>query len=53
VSDRGNNLVRACQQNGLPHVPDWSHYTANILESIYAKDDGFKQQFSLLEKNDK
>jgi len=43
VSDRGNNLVRACQQNGLPHVPDWSHYTANILESIYAKDDGFKR----------
>lgn len=42
VSDRGNNLVNAYQATGLLHVPDWSHYVANILESVYTQDDDFK-----------
>jgi hypothetical protein len=42
VSDRGNNLVNAYQAVGLLHVPDWSHYVANILENIYVQNDDFK-----------
>ena len=42
VSDRGGNLVGAYQQIGIPHVPDWGHYVANILEKCYAQEDDFK-----------
>jgi hypothetical protein len=38
VSDRGSNLIKAYKDQGLPHVPDWSHFGANILEACYAKE---------------
>lgn len=42
VSDKGNNLVSAYAQLGLPHVPDWGHYIANVLEKCYAQELDFK-----------
>ena len=42
VSDRGNNLTAAYKAGGLPHLPDWGHYAANILEQTYAKSPDFK-----------
>jgi hypothetical protein len=41
VADRGSNIVSACKACGLRNVPDWSHYIANILENIYAKNVDF------------
>lgn len=43
VSDRGASLVSAYKKHGLDHVPDWSHYIANILEGLYAQNDDFKE----------
>ena len=27
---------------GLPHIPDWSHFSSNILEKCYVDNDDFK-----------
>lgn len=42
VSDRGPNLIGAYKLRTLPHVPDWAHYSANILEKCYGEQDDFK-----------
>lgn len=42
TSDNGANLVKAYGQKGLFHVPDWSHYSANILENCYKSEVDFK-----------
>ena len=42
TSDRGSNLLGAYKLNKLSHVPDWSHYGANILEDCYGKEIDFK-----------
>lgn len=42
TSDRGSNLLGAYKLNELSHVPDWSHYGANILEDCYGKELDFK-----------
>jgi hypothetical protein len=42
LSDQGTNLVCAAKQNQLAYIPDWSHYSANILKNCYAEDADFK-----------
>lgn len=42
TSDNGGNLVKAYGQKGIPHIPDWSHYSANILENCYKSEADFK-----------
>jgi hypothetical protein len=42
TSDNGGNLVKAYGQKGISHVPDWSHYSANILENCYKSEADFK-----------
>ena len=42
VSDRGAGLMKAFQIQGLPHVCDWSHFSANVLEKLYVNNIDFK-----------
>lgn len=42
TSDNGGNLVKAYGQKGIHHIPDWSHYSANILENCYKLEADFK-----------
>ena len=42
VADRGASLVNGFQIVGVPHVSDWSHFSANILEKCYVDNDDFK-----------
>ena len=42
VADRGNNIVNGFQLLGIPHVSDWSHFSANILEKCYVDNADFK-----------
>ncbi len=42
VSDQGKNLVSSYKVNDIAHVPDWAHYSANILEKCYSETPDFK-----------
>jgi hypothetical protein len=43
TSDNGSNLLSTYKKQGLLHVPDWSHYGANLLEHSYAEVADFKE----------
>jgi hypothetical protein len=42
VSDQGKNLVSSYKVNKIAHIPDWAHYSANILEKCYSGATDFK-----------
>lgn len=42
VSDQGKNLVCSYKENDIAHIPDWAHYSANILEKCYSQTTDFK-----------
>ena len=42
VADRGKNIVSGFQIAGIPHISDWAHFSANILEKCYVDDADFK-----------
>lgn len=42
TSDSGQNLLCMYKGKGLNHVPDWAHFSANVLENIYEKEKDFK-----------
>jgi hypothetical protein len=42
VSDQGKNLVCSYKSKSIAHIPDWAHYSANILEKCYSQTSDFK-----------
>jgi hypothetical protein len=41
ISDSGNNLKKSCVLGNWLHIPDITHYMANILSDLYEKDATF------------
>lgn len=50
ISDNAGNLCKACEQAGIPHHSDISHYFGNMLKKHFSGTSDFKEFTKTMEK---